>query len=815
MPLSETLFIIMGLLTVAMIAAGIERRLPIPYTVLLVIIGFLLSLLSSSVPALEGLNEIQLTPELVLFVFLPTLIFESAFNLDARKLIQELLPVLTLAIPALLISTMIVGFGTWWLLDISLIVALLFGALISATDRVAVVALFKELGAPQRLTVLVEGESLFNDATAIVLFHILLGFALSGTAQWSDIPLAVVEFIWVFFGGIFIGLLIGLIISKLMNFFDLPGSALMILSLIMAYTSFIVAEHYLHVSGVMAVLTAALCLGYYGVSRLSKSDATLLKETWKFLALAINSLLFLMVGLSVDGSLLLANLDAILIAASIVLVARAVIVYPLFPIATRFFSLPNVSMEERHIMWWGGLKGGLALAIVLSIPFELPERDFLVYLTLGVVLFSLLISTSTIRPLMARLGMSDLEKGEQMELQRGLANSEENIKQLLLQFSEAGLLSQQALQEISHYYHEFLGFSATEDNEAEYDVRHFFLDALRFEFEELNELNDIGILPAYVYLDLRNSLQRDREYWVNWIPGSSVMPVDQQEDIFSRIERAILSRLREHDWAAGFLSWYQSQRLEQRLHHDIASVLMCERVLSYLEKGDEKFRSEKENAVNLYKDRLTRRRKRLADVEAEFPGFFHRFQMRLFERSSLLSASKHLEKAHNRGQIGAKAMTHIRNQLESALNALPEKSYAVRQLNTAELIHAVPLFSDLSESVLDKLAQHVKQVVYLENDVVISEAENGDAMYILIHGRVQVSRLNSEGVQRNVAVLNVGDFFGETAMLGNHVRTATVKAMGPLTLLRLRERDVIKLIEGDKEVADQLHQVLDARRRDN
>jgi len=110
MPLSETLFIIMGLLTVAMIAAGIERRLPIPYTVLLVIIGFLLSLLSSSVPALEGLNEIQLTPELVLFVFLPTLIFESAFNLDARKLIQELLPVLTLAIPALLISTMIVGF---------------------------------------------------------------------------------------------------------------------------------------------------------------------------------------------------------------------------------------------------------------------------------------------------------------------------------------------------------------------------------------------------------------------------------------------------------------------------------------------------------------------------------------------------------------------------------------------------------------------------------------------------------------------------------------------------------------------------------
>ena len=148
MPLSELIMIIMGLMTLSMLAAGIARNIPIPYTFFLVMLGVILGSLAREIHQFEMLLEFQLTPEIVLFIFLPALIFKSAFNLDARQLVKDFAPVLTLAVPALLISTMILGTGLWLLLKMDFLLALLFGALISATDPVAVIALFKELGVP-------------------------------------------------------------------------------------------------------------------------------------------------------------------------------------------------------------------------------------------------------------------------------------------------------------------------------------------------------------------------------------------------------------------------------------------------------------------------------------------------------------------------------------------------------------------------------------------------------------------------------------------------------------------------------------------
>jgi len=212
MPLAEIILIIMALLTVAMIAAGVCRNIPIPYTVFLVILGTLLGVLARSNPEFEPLLLFQLTPDLVLFLFLPALIFESAVNLNARLLLKDLAPVMVLAILALLISTAIIGAGLWLALDIPILLALLFGALISATDPVAVIALFKELGAPARLTILVEGESLLNDATAIVAFKIILGLILGGTLTMSAIGSAGLDFFLVFF-------IAGLIFLKCFVFF--------------------------------------------------------------------------------------------------------------------------------------------------------------------------------------------------------------------------------------------------------------------------------------------------------------------------------------------------------------------------------------------------------------------------------------------------------------------------------------------------------------------------------------------------------------------------------------------------------------------
>ena len=182
MPLSEIILVVMGLLTISMAAAAICSYVPIPYTVFLVILGIFFGSLARQNPELNFLLDFQLSPDLVLFLFLPILIFESAINLDARSLMKDIIPILILAIPALLISTAIIGLGLWFIQDFNIIYALIFGALISATDPVAVISLFKELGAPHRLTILVEGESLLNDATAIVLFNAVAERVFSGGA---------------------------------------------------------------------------------------------------------------------------------------------------------------------------------------------------------------------------------------------------------------------------------------------------------------------------------------------------------------------------------------------------------------------------------------------------------------------------------------------------------------------------------------------------------------------------------------------------------------------------------------------------------
>ena len=203
MPVSEAVFVLVVLLGIAMLVIGLCRKLPIPFTVVLVIVGVLISSLAERWPVLQPLKDFELSPEVMLFIFLPALIFESGFALDARQLTKDLPAVLILAIPAMLMSTFIVGFGVWLTLDTRLIVALVFGALISATDPVAVVALFKELGAPNRLNVLVEGESLLNDATAIVAFSILLGLAIEGSSiGFSDLDNIFLEFLRVFIGGV-------------------------------------------------------------------------------------------------------------------------------------------------------------------------------------------------------------------------------------------------------------------------------------------------------------------------------------------------------------------------------------------------------------------------------------------------------------------------------------------------------------------------------------------------------------------------------------------------------------------------------------
>jgi len=806
MPLSEAILIIMGLLTVAMLAAGFCRNLPIPYTVILVILGLILGAAARNIPEMEVLLKFQLTPEIVLFIFLPALIFESAFNLNARQLLRDLPPVLALAIPALLLSTAIIGVSLWLIVGINLGLALLFGALISATDPVAVIALFKELGAPERLTILVEGESLLNDATAIVVFNIVLGLIISGTFAFSDAGLAVVEFLRVFLGGALIGFVIGFAISEFFYRFFTGLSAFMIMSIVVAYTSFAIAEyHHIHVSGVMAVVSSAITIGALWVTRISQAHIHVVKETWEVISLVSNSLLFLLVGLSVDLGGLLASVNLIAISVFFVLLARAASIYTLVPITIKCFSLPHVAMGERHIMWWGGLKGGLAIAIVLSIPIDLPGRQLLLDLTLGVVMFSLLFNAPTIRPLIRILGIDKLTDDELSELKHGLQHAGGKSSSVLKRFYKNGLVSRSTEQLIQKKTGELFSSDSPAIAKAQ-GTRHLHLTALRTEEDELKHLHDIGLTSHYTYLDIRNDIQRDRERILEGQVAGQSRRHSEKTSLFLRLENMLLKSLREHDTVAWLLSRYQNTRLAQRMQRDIVGVLTCSAVLEMLETHMELEIDQREKVAEIYNERLIRRKGRLRSIAEDFPNFYKRFENTLFTQVALTVASFYVKEAHHHGEIGAKVLSQIERKIHHAIRTLPAITDSVPKLKASSLIGTVPLLNGLSPRVLEQLAEQAKPVTFLADDIVIGEGERGDALYIITHGVVSVIKGNNV-----MAELTDGDFFGEMALLGDQVRTATVKAKTPSTLLRLRRRDVIRLAEGHPDLKLRLNEIKDER----
>ncbi len=384
---TETLIIEL-LLIVSVVAIGV-RRLRIPYTVALVLAGLLITFQSSI--------KFELTPELILALFVTPLIFEAAFHLNIQELRRNLPAILLLAVPGVVLTMLIVGGMLLFSIKLSLPIALLFGALISATDPVAVVALFKTLGVPKRLTVLIEGESLFNDGTAIVLFNLMLAVVLTNKVNLIS---SLGQFFIVSIGGILVGLVLGWLVAQIISRVDnyLIETTL---TTVLAFGSYLLADR-LGVSGILAVLTAGLVNGNIGQQGMSPTSRIVIFNFWEYVAFLTNSMLFLLIGLQVNITTLLASWQSILWAILAVFVARTVVVYGLSILVKRVAE--PIPLSWQHILNWGDLRGAICLALALSLPVSMgPDRDLLRVMTFGVVLFTLLVQSTTMSPLVRRL----------------------------------------------------------------------------------------------------------------------------------------------------------------------------------------------------------------------------------------------------------------------------------------------------------------------------------------------------------------------------------------------------------------------------
>jgi CPA1 family monovalent cation:H+ antiporter len=373
------------LLFIASLVGIAARRLRMPYTVGLVIVGLGLTI--------AGQVDFEITSDLILGLLIPPLVFEAAYHLNFTDLQRNLKPILILAIPGVLITTFLVGgvisLGAGFPLEI----AMLIGALVAATDPDAVVALIRSLGVPKRLQVLLEGESLLNDGTVIVIFNLMLSIVLTGHFEAIS---SLTQFFTVAGGGLVIGFILGWLFSQMISRIN-DHLLETTLTSVLAFGAYLVAES-LGTSGVMAVVAAGLVNGNIGSKGMSPTTRIVVFNFWEYAAFLATSFIFLLIGLQIEISMLIENWQPIFWAVIAVLVARIVVVYSL-SIVNR-----DIPLRWQHVLFWGGLRGALAPALAISLPASLgPLRGQIQAMVFGVVLFNLLVQGITLGPFVRRL----------------------------------------------------------------------------------------------------------------------------------------------------------------------------------------------------------------------------------------------------------------------------------------------------------------------------------------------------------------------------------------------------------------------------
>ena len=383
------------LIAIATGLALLARRSALPWSVTLVLAGLGLAVL------VPGALELEVTPDLILAVLLPGLVFEAAYKLDLPELRRTSTIVAVLAAPGVVITAAVVAVVVSAATGLDLTVAFVLGAIISATDPVAVVALFRRLGAPSRLATAVEAESLFNDGTGIVLFTI----ALSAVGRPVSLAEGALSFVVIVLVSGLIGLVAGGLAYALMRLTD-EHLLVVAISVVAAYGTYLIADR-LHESGIIATVMVGLVLGNARhPSPLDAGTRDALDTVWEFLAFLLTGLSFLLIGLAMSVDLLVRAAPLIVAGYVAITAARALVVYGLIGVGER--ALPGPSLLPvgfLHVMFWSGLRGAIAVALALALPFDLPDRDLLAGAVFGIVLVTLLVQGTTAGWVVRRAGV--------------------------------------------------------------------------------------------------------------------------------------------------------------------------------------------------------------------------------------------------------------------------------------------------------------------------------------------------------------------------------------------------------------------------
>ncbi|RLG22307.1 Na+/H+ antiporter [Methanosarcinales archaeon] len=434
-----TLFLIVAILTGVLTKYFIR----IQYIAALVIVGAILGL----TPIFGG---IEVRADIIYYVFLPLILFEGGLAIHIRHFRETVDVMLILAFPGLIVAMILVGYCVHILFDLPLLIGMLLGAIVMPTDPVSVIATFKKLGAPPRLTTIIEGESVLNDGAGIVAFGVVMGLIAAGEV---NIPHAAIDFVRVSAGGAIVGILMGYVGTRILQYVD-DHIFEVTITIIIAFATFLLAEHF-HVSGIIAVVFAGLIVGNYGERYMAPPTRLTVSNFWEVVVFIVNAFIFLLIGIELTvGSFLEVGILNLVAFIFLVLAARGLIVY-CTGIFYRLIKRP-IPMSWQHVLVWGGLHATVPLALVLSVPKDMPERELLLTLTLAVVFFSLLVQGMSMDKFARKLGLIGLTE-ERREYERrlglllGLKGAMREVKDLMKSGAVHRSLAEKIIREYKNF----------------------------------------------------------------------------------------------------------------------------------------------------------------------------------------------------------------------------------------------------------------------------------------------------------------------------------------------------------------------------
>ena len=817
--LVESLVALALLLLLSCLLAPLAQRLRLPHSVLLAAVGLAIGIVgigTGSLPSLlagdaaGSLQAFGRSAHDFLLLFLPPLLFSAGLHVDVRLLMDEVWAVMLLAVVAVLVTTGVVGLALTEIAGFDWVAALLLGAIIATTDPAAVVAVFRDLGATKRLRVIVEGESLLNDAAAIALFAALTVLAQSGATKTAEsVALAALP-------DFAIGALAGVALAQLawLGLAALGRNSVLeqTFTLAIPYLTYVIAQHVLGASGVVAVAFAGLAIAADGPSRLPPANWQTLLRFWHWIEFAFVSVVFLVasilaarlvLSLSLEGWL-----DCLLVFAAS-LVARAVVLYGLLPILTLCGLADRIDARFKAIILWGGLRGAitliLALAVMENVFLPLEFRQTVAGVAVGYVCLTLFISAPLLRPLLSFLRLDRLTLAEEAMRERVLAVSEaRRSRQLHLAARQLGI-PEEALAAAE------ASLDGSEDGEtapalpAE-DRLNIALVALATR-ERALYLRHFAEQMVSLRVIARLVTSADRLRDAASSGGSAAY------DVASSRALGIAGRLRRALWLYRWLGIQQP--LERALEDRYEFLLMRRRVLhelrGFAQGTTARFFGNDVGEKTLAM--LELREKRVDDALRAMTLRFGDYAQALAQHQLTRTALR-LERAEYEARLEESLITQ--EIYDAQQRRIAKQQQRVEERPNLELsdqmvamIRGVPLLRTLDEEEISWIAGRLVPRLAAPGEVIIKSGQRGKAVYFIAAGNVEVL-LPNRRVQ-----LEPGGFFGEMALLQDRPRGADVVSAGYAHLLVLRAGAFRKLLNRHPEMRQAMEETAAARDAEN